>query len=80
MVIVYCKSTWLKKIFFAQVEKRMQILAMFRNCQIEYFCIYINFNLQKSTIMRKFRSQTDRLNVTARKTATFILEKYLKRD
>ena len=61
----------------------MQILAMFRDSatvksNISVF-IYI-FNLQKSTIMRKFRSQTDRLNVTARKTATFILEKYLKRD
>ena len=61
----------------------MQILAMFRDSatvksNISVF-IYI-FNLQKSTIMRKIRSQTDRLNVTARKTATFILEKYLKRD
>ena len=31
MVIVYCKSTLVKKIIFTQVEKHMQIFAMFRD-------------------------------------------------
>ena len=31
MVIVYCKSTWVKKKKFTEVEKHMQILAMFRD-------------------------------------------------
>ena len=32
------------------------------------------FDLLKSTIMRKFCSLADRVNVTAVKTATFVLE------
>ena len=31
MIIVFCKSTWVKKKNFTQVEKHIQIFAMFRN-------------------------------------------------
>ena len=36
------------------------------------------FNLQKSTIMRKFCSQTDRLNVTANKNSYIYFRKIFK--
>ena len=76
MVIVYCKSTWVKIFFFyTQVEKHMQILAMFRDGATVKSNISVNFNLQKSTIMRKFRSQTDRLNVTANKNSYIYFRK-----
>ena len=34
MIIVYGKSTWVKKKIFTQVEKHMQILEMFRIAQL----------------------------------------------
>ena len=42
------------------------------------FLYLYKFNLQKSTIMRKFRSQTDRLNVTANKNSYIYFRKIFK--
>ena len=61
----------MKKIVFTQVEKRIQIFAMFRNSatvksDISVFIKNLNF---RNKLVRKFGSQTDRLNVTAKKNS-----------
>ena len=71
MIIVFCKSTWVK---FTQVEKHIQIFAMFRNSatvksNISVFIKKLNFRNN----YREKISQTDRLNVTAKKTVTFVI-------
>ena len=43
----FCKSTWVKKKNFTQVEKHIQIFAMFRDSATVKFCIYKKFKLQK---------------------------------
>ena len=54
----------------------MQMLKVFAIAQLSnrIFRYLYKFDLLKSTIMRKFRSLADRGNVTAVKTATFVLE------
>ena len=70
MIIVYSKSTWVKRKIFTQVEKHIQILTMFRNSTtVEYFFINISFYFTEIDYHEKFRYQTDRLNVTAIKNS-----------
>ena len=62
----------------------MQILKMFRysaTVKSNISLFLYKFDLLKSTIMRKFRSLADRINVTAIKTATFVFKIiFLKHD
>ena len=59
-----------------KIEKHMQILRTFRYSALSsrIFRYLYKFDLLKSTIMRKFRSLADRINVTAIKTATFVFK------
>ena len=60
---------------FTQVEKHMQMLKVFRYSATvkSNISLLYKFDLLKSTIMRKFRSLSDRVNVTAVKTVLEIV-------